>query len=235
MLTLTPRLVIVSGMGVAGKSSIAQGLVRRIANAVFLGRDRILYGGLMFVNENESAPELPAFADYVSRDNVFPANCEIVETPFGQMTSVFHDASPAFYRRHGKEQSYLVAGRVAEDNLALGKVPVVEGFLTRHWKAGTLQAFVRQAIFAPYPVRIIHVEIDLEEAYKRMLVRAKTDSEAAIRARPLLDKDAFMAHFRKVFQLAPTELGSLPHLLLNSTVKSVEQCVQEAFDYVCAD
>src|SRR5713101_5484080 len=113
-LVLPPTLICVSGMSAAGKSSVSGELARRITNASYFDRDSILYGGLLYVNERASAPDLPSFREYAKRDSIFPNNFEEIDTPFGLMTLVYHDSFPKppdYQARHGREQGYLVAGR----------------------------------------------------------------------------------------------------------------------------
>ena len=129
---LSPRLVVISGTPAGGKSTLAEALARNIPNAVSFSRDHVMYGGLLYVNHlTERAPALPPFETYVVNDMVFPNDAEQVDTPFGPMTLVHDSARSDFYKRHAREQSYLIMGRLAEAALRARKVAIIEGFLAR--------------------------------------------------------------------------------------------------------
>lgn len=229
---LSPRLVLVAGVSASGKSTISRSLALKIVNGIHLNRDSILYGGLLCVDAEYAAPNLPAFREYVARDNVYPHNVEAIETPFGPMTRVNHDPPSDYHARHSRDQGYLIAGRLAAENLALGKVPIVDGFQARHINGGSLKKFINQPCFYNFPTYLIFVSVSEEECYRRLvLARPKEDNEAGIRGRPYKD----YAEFRKLYKKqtpSPEKLAELRHLIINTTHRSISDCVEECLVYV---
>ena len=65
-LVLTPRLVLVEGRGGAGRTTISKELAQRIANAVLLTRDTILYSGQLYMRHVET-PNLISIDEYIER------------------------------------------------------------------------------------------------------------------------------------------------------------------------
>lgn len=229
-LVLEPRLVFVEGRGGAGRTTLSRELARRITNAFVLTRDQVLYGGQLFLR-NADAPNLPSIDEYIGRA-VKPENIKFVETPFGTMRRVDHTPPNDFHDRHTKKQSYLIMGRLAEDGLLTGKVPIIDGFLPQHIADGSLKKFLEQPQYARFPRHLIHVVVDEEECFRRWQERAKTDPEAAIRGQ-------FWAQNREAFRelmerhaLRPAGLNELPHLFLDTTGKTVEDCVNECLVYI---
>lgn len=231
-LVLSPRLVVVTGIPGAGRSSICRELARRITNAFHMSRDMINYDGLMLVSHN-SAPRLPSFEEYVSRDRVFPDAAEVIDTAFGKMTRVHHVAGSDFYLRHGQEQSLLVQERLAAEGLRVGKVPILDGFQARHISSGKMKKFLEQPKFAEFPKYLIQVVVDEKECFQRHHARAKTDPELAKRAKfGYLDWESFHAIMEKNHPFHPEGLKELPHLFLDTTGRTLEDCVEECLKYV---
>lgn len=231
-LTLSPRLVILTGIPGAGRSTICRELAKRIPNAFHMSRDIILYDGLMLVSHMHT-PNLPKFEEYVAKDKVFPNDSEVIETVFGKMTRVHYVAGSDFYYRHGQEQSLLIQERLAEEGLKVGKVPILDGFQARHISSGKMKKFIEQQKFSAFPKCIIQVVVDDEECFRRHTERAKTDRESALRARyGYLNRANFQKIMEKNHPRVPTGLEKIPHHFLDTTGLSVEACVEECLSYI---
>jgi len=236
-ITLPPRLIVVSGMSAAGKSTLTKGLAERITNGIALNRDSIMYGGLLCVDENTSfTPNLPSFREYVARDNVFPENVDTIETPFGPMTRVRHDPPSNFHGRHVRDQSYLVAIRLAEENIQLGKVPILDGYQMRHIDGGSLQRVMNLPAFASYPKYLIHVVVDMKECYQRLVIeRGKNDPEALIRGQSYQEKKKFLEFIGEKQKPIPDGLKNFDHLVIDTTPPvTIEECLKKCLKYIQA-
>lgn len=230
---LSPRLVVISGIPAAGKTTIAEALSRQIQNAIYLSRDHVAYGGLLYVNHVAETPLLPTFEEYVAKDNVFPNDAEIVQTPFGPMTLIHDSARSDFYKRHAREQSYLIMGRLARVNLIVGKVPIIEGFLARSIQSGALKAFMNQSGFSSFPKYLIHIVADSSVCLSRQKERAIRDREAATRAKTgYLEDKKFTELMTKEHPRFPKGIEDLPHLILDTSSISPEECVKQCVKYI---
>lgn len=231
---LSPRLVVVSGMPAAGKTTIAEELASRIPNAVHFSRDHITYGGLLYVNHLVTqTPSLPPFEEYVSRDRVFPNDAETVETPFGPMTLIHDSTRSDFYKRHAREQSYLIMGRLAEASLKVGKVAIIEGFLGRSIESGALKAFMDQKGFNTFPKYLIHVVADYKICLARQKDRAKKDKEAAIRAKTgYVVEEGFEDLMDREHPRSPKGIENIPHFILDTSSVSLEECLRQCIGYI---
>ena len=233
-ITLSPRLVFLSGMGAAGKTTTAKNLSRAISNSFYINRDDVLYGGLLCVdNIVTKSTKLPSFEEYVKSDSISPNQTEVIETPFGEMTRVFHDPPSDFYKRHAKEQSYLIQGRIAAVNLEMDKVPILDGFLMRHINCGSLRAFMDQALFSGFSKYLIHVVVDPDECFRRFRERCENDHEAAIRADAgYLNRETFDKLIVEKHERIPEGLKNFNYLLLDTTELSQEECVQRCLSHI---
>ena len=232
-LVLKPRLVVISGIPASGKTVIAEGLARRISNALYLSRDHVAYGGLLYVNHSVKTPALLPFEEYVKKDKVFPNDAEVVETPFGEMTLIHDSARSDFYKRHAREQGHLIQGRLAVENMKAGKVAIIEGFLPRVIESGALKRFMSQAMFSGYPKYLIHVVASDEVCLERQKSRSEVDEEAAVRAKTgYTDAGNFSQLMANEHPRAPRDLEDLPHLLLDTSSLQVEDAVQQCLDYI---
>ena len=229
---LSPRLIFVSGMTASGKSSLARELARCIVNGVCLNRDSILYGGLLCVDENFAAPSLPSFRQYVAKDIVFPDNCEVVDTPFGPMTRVFHIPGSDYHGRHARDQGYLVQIRLAEENVQIGKVPILDGYQMRHIDGGSLQRVMDLPVFRPYPKYLIHTMVDPEECYRRLRGRGETDYEGWVQARVHKNKESFLKFLESRQKSIPDGLKNFPHLIVDTTNRTIDECAKECLTYI---
>ena len=192
----------------------------------------ILYDGLMLVADT-ATPNLPPFTEYVVKDKVFPNDSEVIETAFGTMTRVHHVAGSDFYKRHGQEQSLLIQERLAKEGLEAGKVPILDGFQARHISSGKMKKFLGQAKFAAYPKYLIQVVVDEEECFKRHHERAAADKENALRARyGFLDWGSFHKIIARDHPRVPEGLAELPHHILDTTGRTITDCVEECLEYI---
>jgi len=231
-ITLSPRLVVLTGIPGAGRSTICRELARRITNAFHMSRDMMNYDGLMLVSQ-QSTPRLPDFEQYVARDRVFPDDAEVIETAFGPMTRVHHVAGSDFYRRHGQEQSLLLQERLAQEGLVVGKVPILDGFQARHISSGKMKKFLEQEKFVAYPKRLIQVVISDDECLRRHTERSKNDPELAARAKyGYTDREQLLKINRETHPHMPEGLSELPHHFIDTTGRTVEDCVEECLKYV---
>ncbi|MDO8574175.1 MAG: AAA family ATPase [bacterium] len=232
-LTLKPRLVVISGIPAGGKTTIAEGLAKQITNSVYLSRDHVAYGGLLYVNHLAATPSLLNFEEYVAKDKVFPNDAELVETPFGKMTLIHDSARSDFYKRHAREQGHLIQGRLAIENMKAGKVAILEGFLPRVIESGALKKFMDQPMFASYPKYVIHVIASDKVCLARQKVRAGKDKEAAVRAKTgYAEAENFSELMAKEHPKTPTGLMNLPHLFLDTSALSTEESVKRCLDYI---
>ncbi len=228
-IVLGRRVVFISGMTAAGKSTIARGLAGTIMNGLYLSRDDILYGGLLCVNENAPNTTLPPFQEYIANDSVLS---EIIDTPFGAMRRMIHDPPSDYHARHGREQGYLVQIRLALENLKLGKVPICDGYQARHIDNGSLAKILALPEFRTYRQFLIHVVASIEECYRRLHDRGVQDEEAGIRANPYKDKKVFEEFIHTKQQPIPDGLKHFKHLLINTTDRSIDECVHECLEYI---
>ena len=235
MSCITARLVVLAGMAAAGRTTLSRAIASLIPNAFHITRDDILYGGLLYVSPTKT-PRLPPFSEYVKNDNVFPDHAILVKTPFDEMTSVPHSSQSDFYKRHGRDQSFLIQGRIAAEALKTGKVPIVDGFLGNNVKFGSLARFMDQEYFAGYPKRLIYVVIDEEECWRRLNARAEHDAEAKIRSLEIrLNKEAAMEVMKKNHPRNPEGLADLPHHHIDTTGRTIEECVAECIAYISSE
>ncbi len=229
---LPPRLVVLTGIPGAGRSTICRELAKKITNAFHMSRDMILYDGLLLVSHTP-VKNLISFEEYVAHDKVFPNDAEVIETAFGPMTRVHHVAGSDFYVRHGQEQSILIQERIALEGLSVGKVPILDGFQARHISSGKMKKFLSQEKFASYPKKLIQVVVDENECFKRHTDRAQTSRELALRAKyGYLDRENFHAIMEKNHPQVPEGLKEIPHHFLDTTGRTIEDCVNECLEYI---
>ena len=222
-------------MATGGKTTIAQGLARTVPNAVYLSRDDAMYGGLLVVNDIETkGANLPSFAEYTRKDSVFPDFVETIASPFGQMHRVIHSNHNDFFWRHVDRQSYLLAARIAESNLKLGKSVVIDAwFSPEDFQSGKVEAFFNCQAFTGVPRYFIFVAVDLDEAFQRWQKRSGEDPESDLRAKSgYLDRHTFLEKMKAEQPPCPKGLDKIPHLRIDTTNISVVQSLAEALAYV---
>lgn len=230
-----PGLVLISGMPSAGKTTAGNGIAKNIANAFVLHRDRILYE-ILQVSQVET-PRLLSFEEYVAEDGVFlPGNYSLRKTHFGDFIQIQHDHPDGtcdFHRRHARDQSFLVMLGTALDNLTLGKLVVVEGFLGYHYRSGAMRNIFEAPEFHGFPKYLIHLEVSREECAKRIRDRALRGdylAEPWVRGERL-EGEKFTRWLEDKHIPYP-ELGELPHLMLDTTFMLVEEVTQKCVNWI---
>jgi len=232
---MEPRVIFTSGMATGGKTTVAKELAQRIPNAVYLGRDDTMYGGLLLVNNIVNPTDrLPPFEEYVREDTVFPDFAKEVETPFGPMTLVIHANRNAFYIRHANKQSYMVTARLAQRNLEMGKVIVIDAYFgPEQFEQGNVKAFIDQPAFAAYPRYLIYFNVEARVAFERWKARADEDPESNLRASSgYLEWETFLEITEKRQVPNPKGLDTIPHLRLDTSHLSIEESVAACFQYI---
>jgi len=230
-----PRVIFTSGMATGGKTTVAKALVREIPNAVYLSRDDAMYGGLLLVdNIVNPTDRLPPFEEYVRADTVFPDFANKVETPFGPMTLVIHANHNAFFIRHADNQSYMVTARLAQRNLEMGKVVVIDAYFSpKQFEQGTVKAFIDQPAFAAYPRYLIYFNVEARVAFERWKARADADPESNLRATSgYLEWETFLEVTKKEQVPNPKGLDTVPHLQLDTSHLSLEESLAACFRYI---
>jgi len=226
---LPPRVVFASGIPSGGKTTTLKEITKQVSNAFYLDRDDIIFGILHVAPT--ITDELPAFEKYVKRDTVFPNNARSVETPFGEMIQV--DPLNAFNRRHGRDQTYMVQTRLAKVGLELGKISLLDCFLPRQIKDGTLKKIMEQPDFGDYPKFLIHFIANEEVCYQRSLERIKESHEEDVRYSDLLkSRERFHELFSSKFKSFPEGIEEYKHLLMDTSEKSPEDCAKECIEYI---
>lgn len=230
MESLEQCIVVSTGMAAAGKTTICREIARRIPNAVYLDRDEILWG-MMLVSPNEIS-SLPPFGEYVENDGVYPDHMEVVDTFSGQMIKVL--CREGFYRRHVRDQSYLMIGRLTKLAIDLDKVVIIDSFLMRQVNNGTLQKFFEQEGFRNTKKRVIHFVADPEECYRRHLNRAKSYSKemTLLRQELSVSRESFDKEFESKYQRLPDGLREVTHLVIDTTDRHLEDCVTECIKHI---
>ena len=230
-----PRVIFTSGMATGGKTTVAKELVRRIPNAVYLARDEAMYGGLLLVDDIVNPTDrLPPFKEYVRADTVFPDFAKKVETPFGPMTLVIHANHNEFFIRHADNQSYMVVARLAQRNLEMGKVVVIDAYFSpKQFEQGTVKAFINQPAFAPYPRCLIYFNVEARVAFERWKARADKDPESDLRASSgYLEWETFLEITEKEQVPNPKGLDTIPHLRLDTSPTSFKEPSARCFRYI---
>ena len=233
---LKPCVVFASGVACTGKSSTMKELSRKIDNAFYLDRDDINRGNL-HVSLNE-CPELTSFEKYVANDGLFPDSVRSVVTPFGEMINLDptdnSGSNSDFYRRHVRDQSYLVQTNIAKTNLDLGKVVLIDCIVARQIQDGTLRKLLEQDAFQGYPKHLVHFIADKEDCYQRVLERAKTDPYAARRleVKRAVTRESFYKYVAEESPMIPSKLKEYEHLKINSSELNLEESVRRVIEYI---
>ena len=235
---LTPRIIFSSGIMATGKTTIMKALADKIDNSLYLDRDDINKGNLHVAPTQ--TPDLPSFEEYVNNAKIFPNHVKWVETEFGEMWKV--DPHNAFYRRHIRDQSYLIQMYLAKTNLQCGKVPIIDCITMRQIQDKTLQKIIDSELFSGYPKYLIHFICDEKECYERTLARSHVDEAARKRvdlikspsrtASPTSSPEAFHKFITEEQPMLPKELKNYEHLLVNTSEKNVERCAIDCLQYV---
>lgn len=223
-MTLEPRLIISAGMPAAGKSTNCQEIVRRIENAVYLDRDTIIEGGLLYANPAKGEGLLP-FHQYLGEEPVSE-----IETPFGPMVYMGWDRG--YYYRHAEWPSRMAVGHQAAQSLRLGKVPIFDCFLAEDVNNGTVERFMSWKIFEGHPVHLLYFVVEPEVCRERMIKRAEMDEEAARRTKILLELFESEIQARHTLNSEGEAFVRRAGLIIDTTNRSAEECLQECLDYI---
>ncbi len=221
-----------------GKSTTLKALAQLIDNAFYMDRDDINQANLhVGITPND---KLLPFEEYVAHANIFPSHARTVETPFGKMIQV--DPHNAFYRRHMRDQSYLIQAYLARTNLACGKVPIIDCITMRQISDGTLRKFADHPFFASYPKYHIHFCADEEDIYRRVTERSKGDASTQKRvdlipsdtrqASPTSSREAFHQFVTAEQPMIPSELSQYHHLLLNTSRGEPKMNARQCLIYI---
>ncbi len=230
MVNLGPRLVVSTGAPGTGKTTTLKALASMLPNAFYLDRDRINYG-ILYVPETTTSELLP-FNEYVANDHIFPDNARYEETIFGKMLQI--DPKNAFHRRHARDQSHLIQSILAAENLALGKIPIIDCFGIRQIGEGIPNKFMGQEVFREYKKFMIHFVLDEEIYYQRVCNRAKNDPETAIRDREILvSREKFKEAFeRRHGKMMSDQLSNCEFLLIDTSLNSPKDCAKRCLEYI---
>lgn len=238
---LDPRVIFVTGMSCAGKSTVCDLLIKSIANSFPLKRNDAIWG-MMHVDakfQGESAfsgekNELPFFEEYVARDSVFPGNARWTETPFGELLQIL--PRNALYARHVSPASYLVLAKIAGAGLALGKVPVLDRFLAKHIENGAFLKFTKLPFFDGYPKFLIHFVADPEICYERFLGRQHGEDQwnSSRRDTENITKAQFISGFA-LKEKSPGGIQRISHLMIDTTDKTPKTCAEHCLEFVSCD
>ena len=233
MITLEPRIVFSLGIPSSGKSTALKEVTKTIPNAFYLDRDDII-NGLLHVSQT-STDELPKFEEYVKNDDVFPNHARYVNTPFGEMIKIY--PLNAFNRRHGRDQTYLIQFVLARRGLDLGKVPILDCFLPRQIKDGTLKKILDQDLFSDTPKFLIHFAVEEEECYQRCIKRVRENPEEEKRTSSFVaSREEFSRLYREKFDLFPPELKEYQEkynfLTIDTTYKPPEEVAKECIKFI---
>jgi hypothetical protein len=228
-----PLILFSSGIPSAGKTSTLMEIARQIPNSFYLDRDDILYGILHVAITKTD--ELLDFEEYVRKDSVFPNNARHINEPaFGEMIKV--DPVNSFNRRHGRDQSYIIQFQLAKTGLDLGKIPLLDCFLPRQIKDGTLKRIFNHPIFGDYPKCHIHFIVDEETCWKRSVERSKKNPEEAARYKPIIGggREEFSHLYKTKFDPNPKELSEFEHLLIDTSCLSTNEAARKCIDYMAS-
>ena len=176
---------------------------------------------------------LDSFAVYTLKDSLFPDGVKMIETFAGPVHMITRRND--FFRRHVDLQSYLVMAAYAAEFLKLGKVVIVEPFLQRMIEDGTLKRFLELPDFSDFPKRVIHFVADMNTLFERNRARMVEYGEDERSARSMFSLDnrkVFAKEMEATHSGKPKGLDEIPHLTLDTTVRSADECVRLCIDYI---
>ncbi len=235
---LEPRIVFSSGIMATGKTTVMKELGKLVDNALYLDRDDINQGNLhVAITKND---ELLPFEKYVENAGIFPDHARVTQTPFGDMIKV--DPHNAFYRRHMRDQSYLIQMYLVKTNLECGKVPIIDCITMRQIQDGTLKKMQDHEFFTGYPKYLIHFMVDEEEGYKRAVARSQADESARKRVdliksagrsdSPTASRETFHKFITEEQPMVPKELSNYKHLVINTSHSTPPECARRCLEYI---
>lgn len=232
MKALEPCLVVFTGMAAAGKSTIGKEIARRVLNVVYFDRDPGMWA--MLTTRTASTENLPSFWDYVRHD-LLPHQTKLIGTFMGPMLKICHRGD--FFRRHVDCQSYLVLAAYAAELVRLRKVVIVEPFLQNMIEDGSLKRFLELECFSNLPRRVIHFVADMRVLFERHRERMASsnfgDDERSARTMfSTADFEAFEREMQATHSGEPKGLKEIPHLTLDTTGRSIDECVFLCIRYI---
>lgn len=230
---IKPCLVFSSGVAATGKSTVLKELVKKVENSLYIDRDDINKGNLHVAIIKMK--DLPDFEDYVSKDDIFPYHAKKIQTPFDEMWQL--EPQSAFYRRHIRDQSYLIQAEIAKTNLDLGKAPIIDCVVMRQIKDGTIRKFMDYHILAGYKKLLIHFIADEKDCRERIIERAKSDPYATTRIefKMAQSEETFHRFVTEDQPMVPKELFEYKHLMINTSQKRVDECVKKSLEYILSE
>lgn len=237
-MNLKPCSVFYSGIMATGKSTVMQSLATAIDNVIDLDRDEINKGNLYVAPTFEDG--LLPFNQYVFSNHILSNHARNVETPFGPMIQI--DPHNSFYRRHIRDQSYMIQLKLARLNLQSGKVPLLGGVSTRQIQDGTLRKMIDHIDLKEFPIHLIHFYADEEIIYQRALERMDSDPSSKTRVNlipstirdgsPLASRRAFHEFVTREQPIIPNRLSEYTHLAIDTTNQSIESCRDLCIKYI---
>src|SRR3989344_7044917 len=219
---LEPCVIFASGIGMVGKSFTMRELCKLVDNAFHMTMDVINPANLHIPTVSFS--RLPKFEDYVAKAGIFPHHAKKVQTPCGEMWKIDptddRGVSSEFYGRHVRDQCYLIQLGIAEHNIELGKVPIIEAIVYRQIRDGTLQRFKDFKGFKDYPKYHFHFLADEKICYQRYLERLDKVGHYDSKRYPMnkkLSREEFHHFMTEEQPIIPKELEKYEHLKIDTT------------------
>lgn len=223
-MTLEPRLIISGGMPAAGKTTTCEEITRRFHNVVYLDRDTIISGGLLYFNPAKGEGLLSG-RQYLGSEPFTE-----VETPFGRMLKMGWDLG--YYYRHAEWPSRMAIGHQAAQALRLGKAPIFDCFLAEDVNNGTVERFMSWDLFTGYPIYLIYFVVETEMCKNRLFSRATVDEEARRRTEILEAKFEEELRLRHTLSREGEAFVRQFGKLIDTTDRSVDDCVEECLKYI---
>ena len=234
---LRPCVVFSSGILGTGKTTTMKKFAEIVDNAFYMDRDDIIPAMLHVPTVDLSG--LLKFRDYVENDGIFPGSVSFTDTPFGEMMKLDPTNNLGFnsdfYRRHIRDQSYLVQLYLARTNLDFGKVPVIDCITMRQIQDGTVGRFRNHSFFTGIDTFHFHFVVDEGECYRRYLARLAGNVEYDKKRYPMnkrLSREEFHKFVTEEQPMVPTELGNYEHLVIDTTRDSPEKCARKCIQYI---
>ncbi len=232
MKILNPVAVIFAGAPCTGKTTVAKGLCKLIANSFILEKDYISNSFLHMKEVDEGG-----YSQIVSTKE-YLKTCygpEVLnKTKEGLMSSSIFSlpwGSP-YYARHVRDQTYQAMIDIANLNLKLGKVPILASIASTHFSE-RYHNFVYKLLnsFGEYKTAMIYMHLPEEVIRQRMIEAMKFDPKRIGRDGAKVKNDESWKKELKKNPVFPSNLEDFEHLKINA-LESPKKCAQKAFDYV---
>ena len=178
-----PTLIIATGIPGTGKSTVLKEFCRRNPSTFYLEKDQLNQAFL--VVRPTSQGQIPSIEqtleEYEKSGKVKP----YIFFNGEEMKEVSYLSE--FYGRHVRDQTYIGFKKIAEQNLELGKSPVIDCFVSRQAKDHTLAGFMAQ--LNNHPIALAHFTVNENILRQRLEERASNDPYAAERDKGKLLND----------------------------------------------